>query len=122
MTRNRLAAAAMVLAVALLPAGCGEDTPALPDVPSMPSIPAELPDAAKDPDNVKKLICGAGNAWIDADGTQRKIVEPGLRKLTGHYRESSDETVKNLALAGDALLTARGAAKDAAASEFRKHC
>jgi hypothetical protein len=42
--------------------------------------------------------------------------------VTGHYRESTDETVENLAIAGDSLLDAKGATRDAAVAEFRKHC
>lgn len=118
---RRTTAVVLLAAIGLLPAACGDDKPDLPSI-SIPSVPDKLPDAAKDPENAKKLICGAGDAWIKADGTQRKLVEPPLRKLIGHYRDSSDETVKNLALAADALLTARGAAKDASAAEFRKHC
>ncbi len=113
---RRLTATALIAVVGFLATGCGENTP------SMPEIPAQLPDSAKDPDQVKQLLCKAGDAWIEADGTQRKLIEPPLRKLIDQYRKDSDETVKNLAIAADALVTARGATRDAAASEFRKKC
>jgi hypothetical protein len=113
---RRVTATVLLATLGFLAAGCGDDGPALPE------IPAQLPDAAKDPAAVEELICKAGDAWIEADGTQRKIVEPPLKRLIGHYRDDSDETVKNLAIAADALLTARGATRDAAVSEFRKKC
>jgi predicted small lipoprotein YifL len=123
------AAAAAALMLGLTLTACGDDTPALPDVPEasvpmvgMPSIPVELPDADVDPAQAKRLICDAGNAWITADGAQRKLIEPPLRRLIGHYRNSGDEKVKNLAIAADALLTARQATRDAAASAFREQC
>lgn len=117
----------MLLAGAVLLTGCGGDveTPALPEVTlptSMPEIPKELPDANVDPDKAKQLVCQAGNAWVSADGTQRKLVEPALRKVTGHYMQSSDEAVKNAAIAADALLTAREAGRDAAIATFHKAC
>ena len=114
----------VLLAGAVLLTGCGGDveTPALPEVTlptSMPEIPSELPN---DPGQAKELVCQAGNAWVSADGTQRKLVEPALRKVTGHYMQSSDEAVKNAAIAADALLTAREAGRDAAIATFRKAC
>lgn len=117
----------LLLAGSVLLTGCGEDleTPAMPKVSlptGMPEIPSELPDAKVDPEQAKQLVCQAGNAWVTADGTQRKLVEPALRKLTGHYMRSSDEAVKNAAVAADALLTAREAGKDAAIATFHKAC
>ncbi len=124
MKRPLAATAALLFGLTL--AGCGEDTPAVPDLPavSVPNvdIPEQLPDANVDPAEAKRLICQAGNAWLTADGAQRKIAEPLLRRVTGHYRESTDETVKNLAIAGDSLLDAKGSTRDAAAAEFRKRC
>jgi hypothetical protein len=113
---RRVTATVLLATLGFLAAGCGDDGP------KMPEVPAQLPDAATDPAAVKELICKAGDAWIEADGTQRKIVEPPLKKLIGHYRDDSDQTVKNLAIAADALLIARGATRDAAISEFRKKC
>ena len=129
LNRSIPATVALLIGVALSLTACGEATPAVPDLPAvsvpnadLPDIPAELPDANVDAAQAKQLICQAGNAWLTADGTQRKLVEPLLRRVTGHYRESTDETVKNLAIAGDSLLDAKGATRDAAAAEFRKHC
>ena len=113
---RRVTATVLLASLGFLAAGCGDDGPKLPE------IPAQLPDAAKDPDAVKELICKAGDAWIEADGTERKIVEPPLKRLIGHYRNDADETIKNLAIAADALLTARGASRDAAVSAFHNKC
>lgn len=123
---KRPLAATAVLLLGLTLTGCGKDTPAVPDLSavSVPNVdvPEQLPDANVDAAEARRLICESGNAWLTADGAQRKLVEPLLRRVTGHYRESTDETVKNLAIAGDALIDAKGATRDAAAAEFRKRC
>ena len=111
---RRLTATALIATLGFLVAGCGENTP------SMPDIPAQLPDSAKDPDQVKELLCKGGDAWIEADGTQRKLIEPALRKLIDQYRKDSDETVKNLAIAADARDPPRGPTRDAAVTDYKK--
>ncbi len=54
--------------------------------------------------------------------TRRLTATIMLAKLIRHYRNDADETIKNLAIAADALLTARGASRDAAVSAFHKKC
>ncbi|MFC0628629.1 hypothetical protein [Kribbella deserti] len=127
LTRGTTAAVALVLGLAL--SGCGEDTPALPDVPdvtvpkvNIPQIPTELPDPKVDAKAAGKLLCDAGDAWFSANAAQRKVIEPPLRRAIGHYRGSSDESIKNLAIAADALVTANQATREAAAAAFRKQC
>lgn len=125
--RGTTAVVALMLGLALT--GCGENTPAMPDVPDvsvpkfdMPEIPTKLPDANVDADAAAKLLCDAGNAYFSANDAQRKVIEPPLRRAIGHYRNSSDESVKNLAIAADALVTANKATREAAAAAFRKQC